>query len=193
MNVCGRLPRRPSVGDRHTINVLHKTKIDIFCSWYIATAIGLLGQKKEILRRAREGWKLVTFPEINAWPVGGNMGIGVSIQILEKFLCKGRNGRDYLQFNTVCQLRAAASYVSSSTSMDHASIHSLKSHMGSVLHMYEVDMKSALIEIFSKVTRRRMSKDPHQNKPINSLVVNYMLSHIKHEWLMPDTEPCRKK
>ena len=47
----------------------------------------------------------MTFIEINAWPVRDKVGMGVSIQILEKSLCKGRNGRDYLQFNTVHQLQ----------------------------------------------------------------------------------------
>ena len=64
------------------------------------------------------------------------MVMGVAIQILEKSLCKVRDGRDYLEFNTVRQLRAAVSDIYSATSTAHASRYSLKSHWGSVLNTY---------------------------------------------------------
>ena len=41
--------------------------------------------------------------------------------------------------------------------------------------------------------KRRIPGDSDRNKPVNSLVVNYILNHIKHEWVVPDTEPCRKR
>ena len=66
------------------------------------------------------GGGVVLLPEINAWPVGYKVGMGVDIQILEKSLCKGKNGRDYLQFITVRQLREAVSDVYSATSTAQA-------------------------------------------------------------------------
>ena len=75
--------------------------------------------------------------------------MGVAIHILEKSLCKGKNERDYLQFNTVCQLRSAVSDVYSATSTSHKSRYSLKSQHDSVLHMYEGDMQLALMKIFA--------------------------------------------
>ena len=54
-------------------------------------------------------------------------------------------------------------------------------------------MQSELMGIFDKGTKRRMTEDSDRNKPVNSLVVNYILNHIKHEWVMPDTNPCRNR
>ena len=71
----------------------------------------ILGYTKEIKMRAREGRRLVPLPEIYPWPVGDRVGMGVAIQILDKSLCKGRNGRNYLQFNTVRQLQTGVSDV----------------------------------------------------------------------------------
>ena len=48
------------------------------------------------------------------------------------------------------------------------------------------------MEKFVKGTTRRMPEDPDWNKPMNSLVVNYFLNHIKHEWVIPENEPGRK-
>ena len=96
------------------------------------------------------------------------------IQMLDKSLGKGRKGRNYLQFKTVRQLRAEVSDVYSATSMAHKSRYSLKSHRGSVINMYEGAMQSALMKKFVKGTKRRMPEDSDRNKPVNSLVVNYI-------------------
>ena len=119
--------------------------------------------------------------------------MGVSIQIMDKSLCKGRNRRNYLHFNTVCQLQAAVSDVYSMISKTHESGYSLKSHQGSVIHMYEGDMQSALVEKFVKGMNRRIPEDSDCNKPMNYLVVNYILNHIEHDWLMPNTDPGRNR
>ena len=111
VNVCGRLPRRLSVGDRHTIDLLRRANLDIFWSQDTSTVKGILGYTKETERREREGGRLVPLPETNSWPVGYMGVMGVAIQILEKSLCKEINGRNYLQFNTVRQLWAADSDV----------------------------------------------------------------------------------
>ena len=42
-------------------------------------------------------------------------------------------------------------------------------------------MPLALMERFAKGMKRRMPEDSDWNKPVNSLVVNYILSHIEHE------------
>ena len=83
---------------------------------------------------------MVPLPEINPWLVRHRVGMGVSVQILEKSLCKGINGRKYLHFNNFCQLQLLVLYVYPATSTAHKSIYSLKSHQGSLLHMYEGDM-----------------------------------------------------
>ena len=41
--------------------------------------------------------------------------------------------------------------------------------------------------------KRRIPEDSDWNKPMNSLVVNYILNNIEHEWEMTDTDPCRKR
>ena len=81
---------------------------------------GILLYTKETVRRSREGGQLVTLPEMNAWHVGDTVGMGVAIQLMGKSLCKVKKRRDCLQFNTICQLRAAVSYIYSTTSMAYA-------------------------------------------------------------------------
>ena len=119
--------------------------------------------------------------------------MGVTIQIMEKYLFKGINGREYLQFNTFHQLRAAVSDVYSTTPTAHGIIYSLKSNWGSLLHIYEGSIHSSFMEIFSKGMKRRMPEDLDRNKPVNSLVVNYICNHIEHESVMPDTDSCRNR
>ena len=84
LNVCGRLPRRSSVGDRQALDVLRRANIDIFWSRNTATMKDILGYTKEIVSRAREGGRLVPLPEINDWPVRDNVCMGVAIQMLDK-------------------------------------------------------------------------------------------------------------
>ena len=56
---------------------------------------------------------------MNPWLVEDRIGMGVAIEILEKSLGKFRDGINYLQFNTVCQLQVAVSDVYSATSPAH--------------------------------------------------------------------------
>ena len=58
--------------------------------------------------------------------------------------------------------------------------------------MHEGDIQSALTEMFVKGMKRRILEDSDQNKPVNYLVVNYILNNIEHECVIPDTEPCRR-
>ena len=77
----------------------------------------------------------------------------MAIQMMEKSLCKRRNGRSYLQFNNVCQLRAAVSDVYSATSTAHKSRYSLNSHRVSVMHMYKGSMQSESMENLLRARR----------------------------------------
>ena len=70
INVCGQLPRRTSVGYKHTLELLRRDNIDILWSRDTATVKDILGYTNEIEMRAREGGILVSLPEINPWPVG---------------------------------------------------------------------------------------------------------------------------
>ena len=100
-----------SEGDRQPLDMLYRANFDIFWSRYAATVKGVLGYTKEILRRAREGGSLVPFTEINTCRVRDKVVMSMAIQIMEKYLWKGRNGRDYIHFSTVCKLRTEFSDV----------------------------------------------------------------------------------
>ena len=54
-------------------------------------------------------------------------------------------------------------------------------------------MQLALMEKFVKGTKRRIPEDSYWNKPVNYLVVNYILNHIEHEGVMTRTETGRKR
>ena len=49
--------------------------------------------------------------------------------------------------------------------------------------MYEGATYSLLVERFAKGMKKSMPEDLERNKPLNSLVVNYILSGTKHEWV----------
>ena len=82
--------------------------MDIFWRHNTSTIYGMLGYLKELARRAREAGRSVPLPEITAWKVGDEVGMGVAIKMLDKSLSNGRNDRNYLKFNMVRQLQAAA-------------------------------------------------------------------------------------
>ena len=76
----------------------------------------------------------------------------------------------------------------SATSAALSSCYYLKSHIGSIFHMYESAMQSSLMERVSKGMKKRMPYDSEENKPLNSLVVDYILNCIKHEWVGSETD-----
>ena len=96
-----------SLTDSQTLAVLRRASLDIFWSRDNSTIHGMLGYTKELVSRAREPGRELPLPAITAWTVGDKVGIGVAIHMLEESSSNGRNGRNYLQFNMVSQLRAA--------------------------------------------------------------------------------------
>ena len=54
-------------------------------------------------------------------------------------------------------------------------------------------MQSKFMEKCVKGMKSMNPEDSDQNKPVNYLVVNYILSLIDHEWVMPDNVPGRKR
>ena len=96
----------------------------------------------------------------------------LDIQILDKSLCKGINGRYYLNFNIVHQLRVSVSDIYSAAPTTHTRRYSLKSHWGRVLHMYEGTIQLELMERFYKGMKSRMPEYSDRNKLVIPLVVN---------------------
>ena len=147
------------------------------------------GNLKESKGR-REVGTITRNQPLACWVQGGH---GCGYSNFGEVVMQRNKWKNHLQLNTSRQLRAAVSYVYSATSTAHESRYSLKSYRGNVLHMYEVDMQSALMVIFVKGMKRRIPKDPDWNKPVNLLVVDYILNHIEHEWVIPGTETVRKR
>ena len=54
-------------------------------------------------------------------------------------------------------------------------------------------MHSSLMERVSKGMKKRMPYDSEENKHLNSLVVDYTLNCIKHEWVGSETDQYIKR
>ena len=75
------------------LNILNRANLDIIWSRDTATVKFILGYTKEIVRRAKEGVRLVAFPKINTLTVRYKVVMVMDIQMLENYLFKGRNVR----------------------------------------------------------------------------------------------------
>ena len=64
------------------LNFFRRVNLGIFWSRETSTMKGILGYTKEIVRRAREGGRLLTLIEINDCPSRDKVGMGVAIQML---------------------------------------------------------------------------------------------------------------
>ena len=49
-------------------------------------------------------------------------------------------------------------------------------------------MQSSLMERFDKGTKKRMPEDSERNKPLNYLVINYILNNTEHKWVGSETD-----
>ena len=86
-----------------------------------------------------------------------------------------------------------ALYIYSATDATHSSRYSLKSNRISILHMYEGAIQSSLMERFYKGVKKRIPEDSDRNKPLNSLVINYILNDIDHKWVGSETDQDSKR
>ena len=117
VNLYGRETRQgESFADKCVLACLRRANLDMFWSRESSTVQGVVGYLKEIVHRADTAERPVPLEPFEPWGVEDQQGMGITVMMLEKSLGKGCNDAGFLQFDTIRQLRGAASNVYAATS-----------------------------------------------------------------------------
>ena len=98
-----------------------------------------VGRIKEILSKWDAGRGYFSLEEVTPWKTEDKMGMGFAMMMLKKSLEKGRLA-EYVQYDTYCNMRSAASNLYIATAKGNEERSTLKSIKGSVLHLQDDPM-----------------------------------------------------
>ena len=191
-NLHGRRPIDGIYTDQFEVKLIRRANLDMFWSRAPSTIAKSRGLIREIISRAQERGRRIPLEPMEAWKVEDGMGMGIAIQMLEKSLKRGKNA-SYTQFDSVRQLRAAASNLYSATSTHCESPLSLKAASGAVLHMYNGPMQSVLMERFALGMQARMPQKQKRNRGFSGRLCKSMLDLMDEEWENPHIPPDRRR
>ena len=120
------------------------------------------------------------------WKVGEDVGVGISIEMLEKSIDPERNSNAYMQFDTCRNLRSVAANVYIDTSQASYPSYSTKIPKG-VYHLKEGNIQTMFLESMLKGIHARISVVTSRNVLMTSIMVCYIPKVLEIKPAAPET------
>ena len=127
------------------------------------------------------------------WPVGDEVGFQLAIVMLRASQEKGRNSRDYVQFDSVRKLRSAFSTVHENSAVAAQDVDVFKGDMGQTFGVTNSNSDSHFFRKFCKGLEKRMGRLVIQNLGIGSEVVCLILDMLEEELGEDELKASRKR
>ena len=172
--------------------LIRRANLDMLWSREKNTVIANHNRIKEILCKWHPFRRSIPLPEISAWKVEDQMGMGIAMMTLVKSMEKGRI-TNYTQFDACRHLRGTVSNMYGATASANEQRQVFKSRDGRVFHSHQDPMQSNFMERFMKGMRARMPEESERNLPLGGLVVQRLLEEMEFEWALPTTTAQRKR
>ena len=194
INLHGRMPMTDDLNDDRELTLIRRANLDMFWSRESSTIAQTVSGLKELIRGAKSAGRRMPLERMSPWEIADEQGMGVAIAMLEKSIRSGGiNSNDFLQYATVRKLRSASSNVFAATSQASSAVFSLKTSAGAVQRVYAGGTQAVLMERFMSGLKARMPHVTKRNKPITSIMVNYILSELEVEFANRGTDPDRRR
>ncbi len=194
LNLHGRLPMSSSLSDDRELALIRRANLDMFWSRESSTVSQTMGSLKELIGGAKSAGRLIPLEGMTPWKVGDDEGMGVAIAMLEKSIkTSGANSSEFLQFSTIRKLRSASANVFAATSQASTTAFVMKTSAGAIQRIYSGGTQSVLLERFVMGLKARMPHISKRNKPITSVMVNYVLDALELEWSDRAVLPERRR
>ena len=178
--------------DLRALKLIRRANLDMLWSRERTTVAANLSRIKELLHKWHPFRRAVPLPEITAWKVEDQMGMGIAMMTLAKSMEKGRIA-SYTQFDACRHIRGTVSNMYGATAVGNDERFSFKSKDGRVFHINKDPMQSNFMERFVKGMRSRMPEESERNLPLGGSVVQRLLEEIEFEWASPSTTAKRKR
>ena len=194
INLHERMPMTNSGSDDRELALIRRATLDMFWSRESSTVAQTVRGLKELIRGAESAGRRMPLERLMPWEISDEQGMGVAIAMLEKSISTGGiNSNDFLQYATVRKLRSASSNVFAATSQAAAAVFSMKTSAGAVQRVYAGGTQAVLMERFMSGLKARMPHVTKRNKPITSVMVNYILDELELEFVDRATGPERRR
>ena len=186
------MPRSNSYADSNELSFIRRANLDMFWSRAEGTVRSSVGELKQITEGSIAKGRVVPLAELEPWPVGDELGMGIALLMLEKSIKPGRNSKTYTQFDSCRSYRSAASNLYSASAQGAFEHLSLKSLKGSVMHTYRGSMQSIFMERFTSGMETRMPQAVNRNKAMLGELTSLLLDRMNDEYLDPNLD-CRRR
>ena len=176
--------------DLRALKLIRRENLDMLWSRERTTVAANLSRIKEVLNKWHPFRRSIPLPEITAWKVEDQMGMGIAMMTLAKSMEKGRIA-SYTQFDACRYIIGTVSNMYGATASGNDERLTFKSKDGRVFHTSKDPMQSNFMERFVKGMRSRMPEESERNLPLGGVVVQRLLEEIEFEWALPFTTAKR--
>ena len=127
------------------------------------------------------------------WPVGDQVGFQLAIIMLRASQEKGRNSRDYVQYDSIRKLRSAFSTVHENSASAARDVDVFKGDMGQTFGVTNSNSDSYFFRKFCKGLEKRMGRLVIQNLGIGTDLMRILLNMLEEELNEAKLSSVRKR
>jgi hypothetical protein len=193
LNLRGKLPNANSYADANELRFIRRANLDMFWSRAEGTVRSSIGDLKQIVEGSISKGRMVPLVELEPWPVGDDVGMGIALLMLEKSIKPGRNSKHYTQFDSCRSYRSATSNLYAASFLGASEHLALKSLKGQIVHTYRGSMQSVFMERFVSGMEIRMPQSVNRNKAMLGEITSCLLERMNDEYLSSNTSIQRKR
>jgi hypothetical protein len=163
INLERRVPREGNLGDERLLSYIRRVNLDILWSREGGTVDGTLTQLRKMIRLCKDlGMKNIEVP-IGPWPVADGVGFRLAIVMLRASQEKGRNDKNYVQFDSIRKLRSGFSNIYENSAIGHQTTLAFRGEKGKAYRYSTCETESCLFSKFVRGLESRMGRQVQSN------------------------------
>ena len=163
VNLERRIPKEGNLVDDRLLDYIRRVNLDIMWSREGGTVGTTVTQIRKMIRLCKDlGMSIIDVP-IGPWPVVDDVGFRLAILMLRASQEKGRNDKDYVQFDSIRKLRSGFSNIYENSARGHQTTLAFRGDKGKAYRFSTCETESRLFAKFVRGLESRMGRQVESN------------------------------
>ena len=182
-----------SLVDQRLLGYIRRVNLDILWSREPGTVAASCSQLSKIMRLCDDlGMRRLELP-VGPWPVEDNVGFRLAIIILRASQAKGRNSKDYTQFDTIRRIRSGYSNTYENSYMGNRAVLAFRGETGKAYKYTNSQTESRLFVKFMRGLEVRMGRMVKSNVGLDHKILLVICRNLDKELGDPTVDWTRKR
>ena len=193
VNLEGKEAREDDLVDNRLLGYIRRVNLDILWSREPGTISASYSQLSKIMRLCDDlGMSRLELP-VGPWPVTDGVGFRLAIIILRASQAKGRNSKEYTQFDTIRRIRSGYSNTYENSYVGNKAVLAFRGEKGKAYKYTDSQTESRLFVKFMRGLEVRMGRLVQSNVGLDHKILQLICRNLEKELADPTVDWERKR